>query len=73
MFKHTQCLIVLYFTERDLAQCVEHPLEVRWVVGSIPLGGPIKLFLVPTGVTKAVVCAILSVYIKDPLLPIVKE
>ena len=30
---------------------------VRWVVGSIPHGGPIALFLVPTGVTKTVVCA----------------
>ena len=39
---------------------------VRWVVGSILHDGPIELFLVPasvltTGVTKAVVCAILSV------------
>ena len=36
---------------------------VRWVVGSILHGGPIELFLVPatTGVTKAVVCVILSV------------
>ena len=49
---------------------------VRWVVGSILHGGLIELFLVPasaplsyfsfqpvptTGVTKAVVCAILSV------------
>ena len=39
---------------------------VQWVVGSILHGGPIELFLVPaiastTGVTKAVVCVILSV------------
>ena len=38
---------------------------VRWVVGSILHGGPIELFLIPagvmTGVTKAMVCAILSV------------
>ena len=39
---------------------------VRLVVGSILHGGPIELVLVPasvpmTGVTKAVVCAILSV------------
>ena len=35
---------------------------VRWVDGSILHGGPIELFLVPaTGVTKAVVCVILSV------------
>ena len=36
---------------------------VRWVVGSILRGGPIELFLVPAraGLTKAVVCAIMSV------------
>ena len=39
---------------------------VRWVVGSILHGGPIELVLVPVsvprfGVTKAVVCVILSV------------
>ena len=39
---------------------------VRWVIGSIVDGGPIELFLVPVSaprlvVTKAVVCAILSV------------
>ena len=35
---------------------------VRWVDGSILHSGPIELFLVPaTGVTKAVVCVILSV------------
>ena len=38
---------------------VERPLMVRWVVGSIPHGGPIELFLVPAssptfGVTKVV-------------------
>ena len=35
---------------------------VPWVVGSILHGGPIELFVVPAsaGVTKAVVCAILS-------------
>ena len=37
-----------------------------WVIGSIPHGGPIELFLVPasapmTGITKAVVCVNLSV------------
>ena len=40
-------------------------LMVRWVVGSILHGGPIELFPVPVSapwlVTKAVVCAILSV------------
>ena len=51
---------------------------VRWVVGSI-LHIPIELFLVPavstTGVTKAMVCAILSVgvHIKEPLLLIGKS
>ena len=35
---------------------------VRWVVGSILHGGPIELFLVPaSGVSKVVVCVILSV------------
>ena len=36
---------------------------VRWVIGSNLHGGPIELFLVPatTGVTKAVVYAILFV------------
>ena len=33
---------------------------VPWVVGSILHGGPIELFVVPASVTKAVVCAILS-------------
>ena len=40
--------------ERDVAQCVELPLEVRWVVGSIPLSGPIKLFLVPASAPQLV-------------------
>ena len=42
---------------------VERLLIVRWIVGSITHGGPIELFLVTatTGVTKVVVCAILSV------------
>ena len=43
---------------------VERPLMMRWVVGSIPLVGSIKLFLDPAGVTtavtKVVVCAVLS-------------
>ena len=29
---------------------IEHPLIVQWVVGSIPHGGPIELFLVPAKV-----------------------
>ena len=41
---------------------VEHPLLVRWVAGSIPLGGPIEVIscssqCATTGETKAVVCA----------------
>ena len=49
--------------ERDVAEWWIFPLMVRWVVGSIPHGETIELFLVPAsaGVTKAVVCAILSV------------
>ena len=50
-----------------------HRIDPLW-------GGPIELFLVPasaqtTGVTKAVVCVILSgmVHIKEPLLLIVKS
>ena len=46
---------------------VKHLLMVQWVLGSIPHGGPIALFLIPdssqcsiTGITKAVVCAIVS-------------
>ena len=52
---------------------------VHWVVGSIPYGGPIELFLIPqyatAGAINAVVCALLSdmVYIKDPLLLIRKS
>ena len=47
---------------------VKRLLMMQWVSGSIPHGGPIELFLdqassphVTTGVTKTVVCAILSV------------
>ena len=46
---------------------VDHPLMVQQVISSILPGGPIELFLVrssqcsTSGVTKAVVCAILSV------------
>ena len=52
--------------ERDVAPWQERSLMVRWVDGSIFHGGPIELFLrsiqcFTTGVTKAVVCAILSV------------
>ena len=48
---------------------------VRWVIRSILQGGPTELFLIPASaprlVTKAVICAILSVgmvHIKEPLL-----
>ena len=40
---------------------VEYPLMGLWVIGSIPHGGCVELFLIPASVTKAVVCAILSV------------
>ena len=53
---------------------------VRWVVGLICHGGPIELFLIPasaptTGITKAVVCDILSgmMHIKESLLLIRKS
>ena len=29
---------------------VEHPLHVWWVIGSIPPGAPIELFLIPASV-----------------------
>ena len=47
---------------------------VRWVIESILHGGPIELFST-TGVTKAVVCVILSgmMHIKEPLLLIGKS
>ena len=40
---------------------------VFWVIGSIPLGGPIELYFrfrqcTITGITKAVICAILCAY-----------
>ena len=53
----------------------EHSVMVRWVVGLIPHGGPIVLFLIPvsasmTGLIKAMISAILSgmMHIKDPFL-----
>ena len=33
---------------------VERPLVVRWIVGSIPHGGPIKLFLVAASAQRLV-------------------
>ena len=55
---------------------VERMLMVQWVIGSMPHGGPIVLFLVPTSTSQLnknkgrgtchPVCGI--VYIKNPLL-----
>ena len=61
-----QTVALMVIRERDVALWYERSLMVRWVVGSILHGGPIELFLVPskcftTGVTKAVVCVIMSV------------
>ena len=45
---------------------VEHPLDMRWIVRSIPAGEPTELFIIcsklcsTTGVTKVVVCTTLS-------------
>ena len=73
---------LLYF-HHQRARCssmVEHPLMMRWVVGSILHGGPFELFLVPASVPRLVdkdrgkrypVCGI--VHIKEPLLPIGKS
>ena len=37
-----------------LSSAIKHLLEVWWVVGSIPCGGPIKLFLVPASIPQLV-------------------
>ena len=60
----------MYFIKQDYKctlnweelDVVEFLLTVRWVIGSIRHAEPIELLLVPptTGVTKAVVSAILS-------------
>ena len=53
---------------------VQCQILMRWAVGSIPLGGPIELFLIhhcsTTGVSKAVLGVILAVimHIKHPLV-----
>ena len=54
---------------------VEHLLLLQWFIGSIPHGEHIKIIsqssqCYTTGVTKVMVCAILSgmMHIKDPLL-----
>ena len=66
--------------ERDIAPWEELSLMVRWVVGSILHGvDPLSYFSFHqcsmTGVTKVVVCVILSgiVHIKEPLLLIGKS
>ena len=40
--------------ERDVASWEGRSLMVRWVVGSIPHGGPIELFLVPASAPQLV-------------------
>ena len=42
---------------------VVHLLTMRWVIGTIPHGGHIELFLIPSGAPQlvSVVCVILSV------------
>ena len=54
-----KCIESWFPTQVERVECssvVEHSLMVQWVVRSIPHGGPTA-----SGVTKAVVCAILSV------------
>ena len=62
-------IIICCLEERGVARD-RALLMVRWVVGSIPHGGTIEIYRSTTGVTKAVVCAILSsmVHIKESLL-----
>ena len=57
------CTCIMCSTSKGVLEC---PLMVQRVVGSIPPGGAIELFLIPTsalqlGVHKVMVCAILSV------------
>ena len=40
--------------ERDVAQWSERSFMVRWVVGLIPHGGPIELFLVTASAPRLV-------------------
>ena len=54
---HTVVSLALAFKNMHRARCssiVEHPLRVRWVIGSIPHGGPIELFPVPASVPQLV-------------------
>ena len=50
--------LVYHYNEIDRiclnASAVKRPLMMLWVLRSIPLGGPIKLFHVPTNATKLV-------------------
>ena len=50
---------------------VDHLLIVQWVIGSIPLGGPSELYLVPDNVPQQRMWYVLScfgeVHIKEPL------
>ena len=78
-----KCKGVMELGSSEGARCssiVEHLLVVWWLFGSISHGGPIEPFHIPascsmTGVTKAVVCAILFglVVIEQPLLLIIKS
>ena len=43
-------ITTLYNSRFQCSSVVERPLMMRWVVGSIPLVGSIKLFLDPAGV-----------------------
>ena len=57
---------------------VEHYVMVRWIIGSIPRGGPIEQFphsiqCSTTGLTKAMVCAILVGAYKRSIAVIRKE
>ena len=40
--------------DRDVAPWLDHSLMVQWVIGSIPHGGPIELFLIPASAPQLV-------------------
>ena len=47
--------------KKNVSIIVKRPLMMRWIVGSILYGVPIELFsFSTTGITKAVICANLS-------------
>ena len=54
--------------QKTLTENMEHPLMVCWVIGSIPHGGPIELFLVPTSAPQLCYHVCRMVHIKEPLL-----